>query len=130
MSQYLSAKLQFAISYHPEAQGIMEKFNRTWKIGLTCYRIPDDWYDHLPWVLLALKNTPKQDLINYFPAELLFGDSVRLLGEFFEERDANTRFEPGPDFVPNLSRFITFLPYFQPRKTNKQRFLDSSLFCS
>ena len=128
MSQYLGAKLHFATSYHPEAQGIIERFNRTLKTSLTCYGSPNDWYDHLPWVLLALRNTPKQDLSNYSPTELLFGDSVRLPGEFFEERDANTCSEPGPDFAPNLSRFMTSLPYFQPRKTNKQGFLDPALF--
>ena len=128
MSKYLGAKLHFATSYHPEAQGIIERFNRTLKTSLTCYGSPNDWYDHLPWVLLALRNTPKQDLSNYSPTELLFRDSVRLPGEFFEERDANTCSEPGPDFAPNLFRFITSLPYFQPRKTNKQRFLDPTFF--
>ena len=49
-------------------------------------------------------------------------------GEFFEELDPNTRFDRGSDFAPNLSQFITSLPYFQPRKTHKKRFLDFSLF--
>ena len=98
------------------------------KTSLTCYESPDDWYDHLPWVLLALRSTPKQDLSNYSPTELLFGYLVRLPREFFEEWDTNTCFEPGPDFAPNFSRLITSLSYFQPRKTNKQRFLDPSLF--
>ena len=123
-SQYLGAKLHFATSYQPEAQGIIERYNRTLKTSLTCYGSSNDWYDHLPWVLQALRNTPKQDLSNHSPTKLLFGDSIGLPEEFFEERTANTCFEPGPEFPRNLSRFIRSLPYFYPRKANKQRFLD------
>ena len=48
--------------------------------------------------------------------------------EYFEKWDTNTRFEPGPNFAPNFSRFIASLPYFELCKDHKQRFLDPSLF--
>ena len=128
MSQYLGAKLHSATSHYYEAEGIIQRFNRTLKTNLICYGSPYDWYDHIPRVELALINTPKQDLSNFSPTKLLFGDSARLSGEFFEERDPNTRFEAGLDIAPNLYRFITSLPYFHPRNIHKQRLLDPFLF--
>ena len=112
MSQYLGAKLHFATSYHPEAQGIMERFNRTWKTRSTCYGSPDDLYDHLSWVLLALRNTPKQDLSHYSPIELLFGDSVCFAGEFLKSGTPIFVLNQSQVFLQIFPGFTTSLPYF------------------
>ena len=83
MCECLGCQLHHSTAYHPQAQGMVERFNRTLKSSLRCTGNPSLWYDHLPWVLLAMRNTPKEDLCHASPCELVFGESMRLPGEFF-----------------------------------------------
>ena len=43
-----------------------------------------DWVKELPWVLLALRATPKEDL-NASPADLVYGAPLTVPGDFVEE---------------------------------------------
>lgn len=67
--------------YHPQANGMVERFHRTLKAALTAQESPR-WSERLPIVLLALRNTVKQG-INASPAELVYGATLRLPGELF-----------------------------------------------
>ena len=79
----LGCELHHSTAYHPQAQGLIERFNKTIKTSLKCHEEPNEWYDQLPWTLLALRNMPKEDLDFSTPSDLLFGQPVRLPGEFF-----------------------------------------------
>ncbi|XP_058798332.1 uncharacterized protein LOC131668293 [Phymastichus coffea] len=58
-----------------------ERFHRTLKAALMCHaRTP--WPESLPLVLLGLRNCFKEDL-QASPAEMVYGTSLRLPGEFF-----------------------------------------------
>ena len=125
MCRYLGASLHHSTAYHPQAQGLIERFNRTLKNSLRACGDPSKWYDHLPWVLLALRNTPKPDLQLYSPSEILLGESVRLPGVIFEDRHT----ELSPDFVKTLSSFQALYSYSPPRPPARhQSFVDPRLF--
>ena len=70
-------------AYHPQSQGLVERFNRSLKSSLRAYENSSDRYDNLPWVLLALRNSPEQDIHSLSPSYFIFGQPVRLPGEFF-----------------------------------------------
>ena len=115
-------------AYHPLAQGLVERLNRSLKASLRAYEEPFQWYHNLPWVLLALRNSPKQDLHFLSPANFVFSGPVRLPGEFFApETDAPT---PTHDYISNFSKYIAKLTYHQPRATHRYSHLDPSLFSS
>ena len=46
----------------------------------------EDWFDQLPWVMLSIRTTPKEDMENATLAEMVYGETVRLPGEFFNDR--------------------------------------------
>lgn len=73
--------------YHPQANGTLERFNRTLKAALTVHESPH-WTQHLPVVLLALRRTVKV-VIGAAPADLVYGTSLRLPGELFHARRLN-----------------------------------------
>ena len=67
--------------YHPQSNGILERWHRTLKTALMCSpEIP--WTRLLPTVLLGLRSAYKEDL-GASPAEMLFGTTLRIPGEFF-----------------------------------------------
>jgi len=72
-------------AYHPASNGILERWHRTLKAAIMCHQ-SDDWVESLPTVLLGLRSCFKEDL-NASPAELLFGTTLRIPGEFFIEED-------------------------------------------
>ena len=49
-------------AYHPQGNGMVERFHRTMKNALRCaVRTNNSWSKALPWVMLGLRNAPKLD---------------------------------------------------------------------
>lgn len=80
LCQTLGIKHLRTTAYHPQANGMIERFHRTLKAALMC--TGDDWSVNLPIVMLTLRNTFKPD-INSTPAQMVFGEELRLPGELF-----------------------------------------------
>ncbi|XP_063960282.1 uncharacterized protein LOC135155276 [Lytechinus pictus] len=64
-------------SYHPAANGLVERFHRQLKSALKAQDDPQHWHEYLPIVLLGIRTTVKEDL-TCSPAELVYGTSLRL----------------------------------------------------
>ena len=125
MCRHLGAQFHQSTAYHPQAQGLVERLNQTLKTSLKCHENAAAWFDQLPWTVLALRNTPKEDLQNSTPTELVFGQPVRLPGEFFDkslEEDS-----PDRNFVNNLATFISNVQFSSPRATNRPSYIDPKL---
>ena len=68
-------------SYHPIANGMVERLHRQLKAALKTYPTPERWTTSLPMVLLGIRTTLKEDL-NCTAAELVYGTTLRLLENF------------------------------------------------
>lgn len=69
-------------AYHPACNGMVERFHRQLKTAITCHG-NQNWVESLPLVLLGIRSAHKDDL-QATPAELLYGETLRLPGDFFE----------------------------------------------
>lgn len=83
--------------YHPQSNGLVERFHRTLKASIRCRE--EDWLTALPTVLLALRVLIKED-IGASPSQLVYGTSLRVPGEFFH--DSTTVTDPS-SFIKNLT---------------------------
>ena len=74
--------------YHPESQGVIERFHQTLKSSLSklCEGNDNLWEDKLPFVLMALHQAPSETT-GFSPFELVFGYSVRGPLELFKEKN-------------------------------------------
>ena len=84
-------------SYQPQANGMIERLHPVIKERLMARSKTPCWMDHLPLVLLGIRTSVRQDL-NWCPAELVYGATLRLPGEFlFPAEDSS--FQPTTSFV-------------------------------
>ena len=76
--------------YHPEANGLVERFHRRLKEALLALgsESPEDWYWRLPCVLLAIRTTLKPD-VGASPAELVYGEGLAVPGEILPSTPAS-----------------------------------------
>lgn len=81
LHQVLGVCHNLTTSYHPQANGMVERFHRSLKASLKARLNGPQWMDELPVVLLGIRSTWKAG-IDAAPAQLVYGTNVRLPGDF------------------------------------------------
>ena len=80
----LGVKVTTTTAYHPQTNGIVERFHRTLKAALRCAVKASQWWMRLlPWVMLGLRNAPKLDT-STSTAEVVYGTPPRIPGMCFQ----------------------------------------------
>ena len=82
LTQLLGIQRCRTTAYHPQANGMVERFHRQLKSSLKAYLNTSSWSENLPLVLLGLRSAVKEDL-QHSVAEFVFGTTLRLPGQFF-----------------------------------------------
>ena len=98
----LGVRLHRTCAYHPQANGLVERFHRHLKSALMARLKDFNWVDALPCVLLGIRSTPKEDL-KCSSAELVNGTPLKV---------------PGDAFFPSTSTSSTdnlFLPWLKEK---------------
>lgn len=86
-------------AYHPACNGMVERLHRQLKAAIMCHQ-NTSWSEVLPLVLLGIRSAYKED-VKASAAELLYGEPLRLPGEFFVPST--------PETVPDVTSFATRL---------------------
>jgi hypothetical protein len=76
----LGFNLHHTTSYHPQANGAVERFHRTIKAAMMAHENNLAWTDHLPWALLGMRTSYKADL-DTSAAELVYSQPLTVPGE-------------------------------------------------
>ena len=123
MCQFLGSKICHTTAFHPAANGLNERFNRSLKVALKCQSSPDLWYRNLSLVLLGLRSAIKEDM-GCAAVEMVLGTSIRLPGEYFEystpvELSEENTVQPTSQYAKTLCSFMSSLRYTVPRHPKK-----------
>lgn len=91
-------------AYNPQADGLVERFHRTFKDSLRCLNDDPHWTSQLPLVLLGIRSAFKQDL-KTSSAELVYGTTLKLPVEIIIEQS-----DPDPkSFADSLTAIMNKL---------------------
>lgn len=103
-------------SYHPQANGMVERFHRQLKSALKAMPDSIHWAEHIPLILLGIRTSLKSDS-SCSSAEMVYGTELRLPGSFFTSSDqsANT---PAAPYVSRLKAVMTQLQPASPRTSS------------
>ena len=114
-------------TYHPIANGIIERFHRQLKSSIKACHNPITWTDSLPLILLGIRTTLKEDL-HCTIAELVYGTTPRLPGEYFDDSISNTNTFDIPNYVTKLKLIMQHLKATPPRSTaNRKTYVNNDL---
>ncbi len=81
ISLLLGTKPHHTTAYHPQSNGLVERFHRHLKSALRARLIGPNWVQELPWVLLGIITAPKEDL-GCSSAEMVYGFTFTEPGDF------------------------------------------------
>lgn len=122
LSKLLGTSRIRTCAYHPEANGMVERFHRQLKTALKTDDDASSWTDRLPLVLLGVRSALKEDL-GCTAADLVYGCSLRLPGEFLSAPVADIHANPA-SLACRLRAAMAELRPTPPRPGSRQVFVS------
>ena len=116
-------------AYHPIANGLVERFHRQLKAALKCSQDPTHWTKALPMVLLGIRTTLKQDL-KCTTAEMVYGTTLRLPGEFFSHSTVHNDINPSSYSTQLKTLMQNITPSFTRQQQRKTHIHPDLLTCT
>ena len=99
-------------AYHPQSNGMVERWHRQLKDALRAREAAEKWEEHLPWVMLGLRATPK-DESGISAGEAALGHQLSVPGQLLPPTDHVRESVPPPTSIPASKR-----PYSDVVKTS------------
>lgn len=101
LSKLVGFNHKMTTSYNPACNGLVERLHRQLKAAIACH-VNSSWVESLPLVLLGIRSAYKEEL-QASSAELVYGEPLRLPGEFFGHKTKGT-IDP-TDFTARLRSY-------------------------
>lgn len=100
-------------AYHPASNGMVERMHRQLKTAIKCHG-SQSWTEALPLVLLGMRMAFKPD-IQSSPAELVYGEALRLPGDFFQP----SKMPHTTDVTDFTARLRSVINTIRPKPTSR-----------
>lgn len=105
MTQLTGSKHIRTTAYHPQANGMVERFHRQLKTAIKCHET-EAWTQVLPIILLGIRAAWKDD-VGSTSAEMVYGEPIRLPGQFLQDQKKEDRGDY--DYISRLRKSMNQL---------------------
>lgn len=124
LTKFLGTSRIRTSAYHPQANGMVERFHRQLKAAIRASGNAVNWAHVLPLIMLEIRTSIKDDT-KHTPSELLYDENIRLP---FDLSILSSEEQTDPtNFVEKLETFFKNIPTFQTRKTETHTHLPNHL---
>lgn len=104
-------------AYHPQSNGLVERFHRQLKASIRCVCQSRDWATAVPLVLLGIRTTYRPDL-KCTPAHMLYGEDLRVPGQLFVPQETDKTLDTS-EFVRRIREHFSKISS-APTRTGSQ----------
>ncbi len=111
----LGTQSHHTTAYHPQSNGLVERFHRHLKSSLRSRMKGPNWVWELPWVLLGIRTAAKEDL-QCSSAVILYGAPLSIHGEFVPPHNQHN-----PDTRHLLHKLHNHVRLLAPTPTSQHR---------
>lgn len=119
LARLLGIKKLRTTSYHPQSNGLVERWHRTLKAAIIARGNSNEWSKELPTVLLGLRTAIREGC-EVSPSQMVYGYNIKIPGIFFNTKKDNI--SSPEEFVQQLQRTMSNvkpIPYDQKCSNNR-----------
>ena len=130
ITQLLGTQLHHTTAYHPQSNGLVERFHRHLESALRACLTGPNWTQELPRMLLGIRTVPGEDM-GCSSAELVYGAPLTVPGDFISSHiirsDSKFQLHRLHDHVRSLAPISTsqhgVVPASVPRDLQQAKFV-------
>ena len=127
LNRTLGSKHICTTAYHPQSNGLVERFHRRLKDSLRCQsdNYPLEWYTRLPFILLTIRTSIRED----FPiatSQTVYGCELNLPSDLLLPRNNHSYLDVG-SYTYKLMKAMHVLPHVKSRPQTNYFQLDPAL---
>ena len=113
LCQLMGATHNMTTAYHPQSNGMIERFHRQIKASLMAKANKNPrWVEDLPLIMLGIRTAVKEDL-GAAPSDLVYGEPLRIPGGFLCQAPSSNSIGNN-DYVLDLQHRMSKLCFTQP----------------
>lgn len=126
LMRYMGVERLRSSSYHPQANGMVQRWHRSFKAAITARLNSTSWVDELPTAMFGLRAAIRKDS-GVSAAEMVYGTPLRLPSDFFDSSSDSSVCDPETVVEKIRSTIRNYKPVQKAQQCSRTIFVHPDL---